>query len=189
MCSSDRWRGSVSFGEVDGFTAGNTAGSSYDVGYPVRDKAGRIVQRVETTDGATQTTTYGYDSANRLETVAVDGVEVARYGYDTAGNVVSESTPGGVVASAYDAQDRVTARGAVSYGFDADRQRTSAASGAAVTTYGWSTGRLASVTPPGGPVVGYGYDAFVRRAAGGAVGERHPGARLPVVGVAAGRGG
>jgi RHS repeat-associated protein len=153
------------FGEPDTFSATYAGASVYDASYPSRDKAGRIVQRVETTNGATHTTTYAYTAANRLDTVTVDGTQVADYDYDAAGNVTRETTASGAVTSTFDAQDRITTRGTTTYAFDADGQRTTATDGGAVTTYTWSVGRLAGVSLPGGPAVTYKYDAFGRRVA------------------------
>jgi RHS repeat-associated protein len=154
-----------SFGEPASYTAKYGATPVYSVTYPTRDRAGRIVDRVETTDGATHSTTYGYDATNRLDTVTVDGVIVSTYDYDTAGNLVTEASGGVTTTSVYDAQDRITSRGAVTYAYSPDGNRLTATNGSAVTTYGWSAGRLSSVALPGGPTVSYRYDAFGHRVA------------------------
>jgi RHS repeat-associated protein len=153
------------FGEPTAYTAKYGTTTLYGVTYPARDDAGRIVERVETTDGATHSTSFGYDATNRLDTVTVDGSVTASYDYDGAGNLVTENAGGVTTTSTYDAQDRITSRGPVTYTYSADGERLSGTSGTAVTTYGWSSGRLASVSLPGGPVVSYQYDAFGRRIA------------------------
>ena len=79
-----------------------------------RDPLGRVASLTETVSGVTHVSGYRYDRAGRLIAVTQDGALVA-YGYDANGNRTS-IRPAGSDPSAYDAQDRLTAYGADTFG-------------------------------------------------------------------------
>ncbi|HEX6101308.1 MAG TPA: hypothetical protein VF432_33640 [Thermoanaerobaculia bacterium] len=92
------------------------------------DRAGRLIQVLENSAGTAYTTTYGYDAANRLTRVTMDGqqrtfdydgrgfltAEVhpesgqTRYEYDARGHVVKKTAQSGkVLQYTYDAAERL----------------------------------------------------------------------------------
>jgi YD repeat-containing protein len=86
--------------------------------------------------GHTTTTVYGYDPAGRLTDVTTDGILTAHYDYDGNGNRLSVTRPiSGTVTGTYDAQDRVTTYGAVSYTYNNNGDLLTATSGSETTTY------------------------------------------------------
>jgi RHS repeat-associated protein len=78
------------------------------------------------------------------------------YGYDAADNPtqVSGSSP-----FSYDKADELLSSPGTSYGYDALGERTTATTGAAVSTYGYDAGgRLTSFKPPSGATTTYAYN-------------------------------
>jgi len=73
------------FGDRSGYQT--TIGSASALEYTqTRDALGRIAQKVETTNGVTTTTDYGYDPNGQLITVTVNGQRTQTYAYDANGN-------------------------------------------------------------------------------------------------------
>jgi RHS repeat-associated protein len=102
------------FGELASDTASVSGSPLYANQYTVRDKLGRIRQKVETIQGATTTWDYAYDPAGRLDTVdrtpsGGSAVRVADHAYDANGNrLCTNETAGACPAQAvYDEQDRL----------------------------------------------------------------------------------
>lgn len=91
-----------------------------------RDALGRIIRIGETVDGQTHAKVYRYDTAGRLDSVAVDSAIVARYRYDgnNPGNgnrtLVIGPTSIDTASATYDAQDRMLRYGAVAYSYTAN---------------------------------------------------------------------
>jgi len=100
------------FGEAATDVAKHGATTLYSASYPVRDKLGRIKQKVEAVQGVSSTYDYTYDTAGRLDTVTKDGVLVSDYGYDANGNRVELN---GATVATYDGQDRLLSYGDKSY--------------------------------------------------------------------------
>ncbi|MEO8874187.1 MAG: RHS repeat protein, partial [Polyangiaceae bacterium] len=119
-----------------------------------RDAVGRVSSLTETIDGATHVYAYTYDLAERLATVSIDGASASSYTYDANGNATATTVRGVVATGSYDAQDRVTSYGGVTYDWTAQGELLAKHEGAATTTYATdSLGRLQSVTlPPRGSV-------------------------------------
>jgi RHS repeat-associated protein len=152
------------FGEIEGFTASAGAAVLLDVRY-VRDRRGRIVEKTETIQGASDTYAYGYDLAGRLAEVRRNGQPLATYAYDDHGNRVSR-TAGVAVAATYDAQDRLTQYGAAAYTYTADGALASKTAGGQVTTYEYDVlGGLRGAVLPDGTRIDYVLDGTGRRIA------------------------
>jgi RHS repeat-associated protein len=131
--------------------------SRFDYTY---DKDGRVL--TETTLAGT--TTYGYDAAGQLTSVALPGGRLITYAYDAAGNrsVVSDS---GGATTTYVANnlDQYTSAGAFTYGYDADGNLTTRTGPGGNTTYTYdSRGRLIGLTTPTDTWT-YHYDALGNR--------------------------
>ena len=153
------------FGELSTYQAKVNGTPIWDVQYPTRDALGRITQKMETIAGVTTTTVYGYDPAGRLTDVTVDGALTAHYEYDGNGNRLSVTRPvSGTVSGTYDAQDRLTTYGAVSYTYTANGDRLTSASGGQTTTYSYDVfGNLTAVALPNGTSIEYVVDGQNRR--------------------------
>jgi RHS repeat-associated protein len=120
---------------------------------------------VETIGGVASTTAYGYDQVGRLTDVTVDSTLTAHYEYDGNGNRLAVTRPGGgTVSGTYDAQDRLTAYGAVTYTYTANGDLQTATSGGEITTYGYDVfGNLTTVALPSGSTIEYVVDGQNRR--------------------------
>jgi len=97
--------------------------------------------------------------------VTVDGTLSAHYEYDGNGNRLAVTRPGtGTVSGSYDAQDRMTAYGAITYTYTKNGDLETATSGGQTTTYTYDVfGNLRSVSLPGGPQIEYVVDGQNRR--------------------------
>jgi RHS repeat-associated protein len=153
------------FGELGSYEALFNANKLYASTYK-RDSVGRIVEKIETIDGASTTYAYAYDDAGNLKEVRQDGSVVASYSYDANGNRLTRTTPSGTIEGSYDAQDRLTSYGANEYAYTADGQlktKTDTATGQS-TSYAYDAmGNLLSVTLPDGKKIEYVVDARDRR--------------------------
>jgi RHS repeat-associated protein len=153
------------YGELDGsnYTVGGVPKYSYIL---TRDQAGRITQKIETLDGATDTFDYGYDSNGRLNEVKNNGAIVEAYTYDANGNRLTELNDLRGVNRSYtvSAEDHVITAGNETYLFDADGFLTTKTSpaGTMTTTYS-SRGELLSATLPSGITITYDHDPMGRR--------------------------
>ena len=152
------------FGEVATYQASYNSSPLLNINY-TRDTLGRIIQKVETIGGVTTTTVYGYDQSGRLTDVTQDGTLTARYEYDGNGNRLSVTgSASGMVAGTYDAQDRLTSYGAVTYTYTANGEVQTATSGGETTTYSYDVfGNLIAVGLPDGTAVEYVIDGQHRR--------------------------
>ena len=110
-------------------------------------------------------TVYGYDPAGRLTDVTTDGILAAHYDYDGNGNRLSVMRPAsGTVSGTYDAQDRLTSYGAVTYTYRATGDLQAATSGGETTTYSYDVfGNLTAVGLPDGTAIEYVSDGQHRR--------------------------
>ncbi len=92
-----------------------TAGSDADVSIAEEsDRAGRLIKVLENSAGTAYTTTYGYDAANRLKLVTMDGQQ-RTFVYDGRGFVTSEVHPeSGQTLYEYDARGHVVKKTAQS---------------------------------------------------------------------------
>lgn len=119
-----------------------------------------------TTDGAGNATTYTYDDLGLLRATTFPGRHTTTYQYDGAGNTTSIFDPQRRTTTyGYDDaneltsisySDRVTPN--VTFGYDADGQRTAMTDGNGSSSYSWdSLHRLRQFTE-GGTTIRYGYD-------------------------------
>jgi RHS repeat-associated protein len=122
-----------SFGDVTHGQASNAGNALYDVAYQ-RDALGRIMQRVETTMGVTQTFDYTYDDQGHLADVKLNGLDLGAYGYDANGNRIQI---GGQTVASYDDQDRLLTWGNNTYTYDANGALASKATGVGATQYAY----------------------------------------------------
>lgn len=157
---SDTWSYNP-YAEAASYTSSYSSASLF--GYSLqRDLRGRITQKVETTNSATNTYDYSYDSLGRLTQVRKNGSSVGSYGYDANGNRTSASGENAV----YDVQDRLLSRGSTTYTYSAAGERLTKTSGGQMTTYTYDeVGNLLSVMLPDGRALTYLPDGFNRRAA------------------------
>ena len=119
-----------------------------------------------TTDGAGNATTYAYNDRGQMRSTTFPGRHTTTYGYDGAGNVTSIFDPQRRTTTyGYDTaneltsisySDRVTPN--VTFGYDADGQRTSMRDGNGSSSYSWdSLHRLRQFTESE-RTIRYGYD-------------------------------
>jgi YD repeat-containing protein len=95
------------FGELASETASYQGNVLSQVQYS-RDKLGRIISQVKTSEGVTTTLEYSYDLAGRLVEVKQNGVVTESYEYDANGNRIQAMTSSqGMVMGSYDDQDRL----------------------------------------------------------------------------------
>ena len=147
------------FSELSAEQALYNTTSLYDVAY-TRDKLGRITQKVETVNGASQTLDYRYDLAGRLDQVSTNGTVTSTYAYDSNGN---RSSHNGTVAT-YDEQDRLLTYGAASYAYTTNGELLSKTESGITTHYTYDViGNLTKVALPGGMAVDYVIDGRNRR--------------------------
>jgi RHS repeat-associated protein len=127
-----------------------------ELGY---DAAGRLVARTEHAAGVTHEYAYAYDPAGQLLDVRRDGTLVERYAYDGDGNRTSREAGAATETVTFDADDRLQARDATAYTYDAAGFLT----GRGADTFIHSgRGELLSATV-GGATVTYGHDGMGRR--------------------------
>ncbi len=153
------------FGEVTSYTAAAGSTNLMSIQY-LRDALGRITEEVETISGTATTYDYGYDAANRLVQVQINGATTASWSYDSNGNRTSETKGTAVTAATYDAQDRLQTYGTTSYTFGnaGDLQTRLRSGDTAPTKYLYDAlGNLTAATLPNGTVIAYVVDAQGRR--------------------------
>lgn len=132
-----------------------------------RDALGRIVEKVETIQGVTDTYVYSYDFAGRLLGVLKNGVASTSYEYDLNSNRTSYIGPLGIITQAQvsvDEQDRMTKHGANTYTYSAHGALTTKVDGTDKTSYNYDElGNLTQVSLPDGTVIDYLIDGMNRR--------------------------
>jgi RHS repeat-associated protein len=152
-----------SLGELTNYSASYTATAIYNAAYN-RDALGRITQKIETVDNTSATYGYSYDTAGRLSAVSKDAVTVSTYNYDGNGNRSARTGAGGPLSASYDAQDRLTSYGSITYSYTASGESLSKNNGAQTTTYQYDAlGNLVKGTLPDGTVIDYLIDGENRR--------------------------
>jgi RHS repeat-associated protein len=131
-----------------------------------RDGFGRIVQKVETIGGSTDTYAFAYDSTGRLTTVSLNGSTqpLVTYGYDSNNNRTTRNIGGSITNAAFDSQDRLTSFGTTTYSYTANGELQTKVSPGAATTYNYDVlGNLRGVSLPGGTQIEYLIDGQNRR--------------------------
>jgi RHS repeat-associated protein len=153
------------FGELTNYIASFAGSPLYSVTY-TRDALGRITKRVETIQGATHTTEYGYDLAGRLSAVFEDGLLATAYDYDANGNRLKRTTATAVDVGSYDAQDRILSYGSFTFLHNAhgDLEEMKDTLTGATTSYLYDPhGALRQVMVPDGRFIEYLVDGQDRR--------------------------
>jgi RHS repeat-associated protein len=163
---TDSWSYNT-FSEAASYTASFSGMPVYSANYSY-DKLGRITSKTETIQGATDTLTYGYDPAGRLQAVSRDGQLISSYTYDSNSNRQTRTTSTGMTSYNYDAQDRLTAWNltAETWGltYSANGELQSKSNGGETTTYQYDVvGNLRHVGLPGGTNIDYVIDGQNRR--------------------------
>jgi RHS repeat-associated protein len=123
------------------------------------------------TSGRGITTTYGYDSLDRVTSVTYsDSTPSVTYGYDAAGRMHTRVDTTGTTTWNYDPLGRLTSRtatsggGTLSYGYDKSSNLTKATDGNGATTYTYDTRNLqTSMTTAKGTVLRYAYNGDGKR--------------------------
>jgi RHS repeat-associated protein len=157
------WTYDDSTGAVSHVTAKHGATNLFDVAYS-RDSLNRIVQMIETIQGASSTKSFTYDSVGRLDQVLVNGLAVSDYAYDANGNRTSLTTQFGTGTGVYDEQDRMISYGGATYAYTANGEPNLKAVGSDTTRYTYDIfGNLTQLRLPNGTVIDYLIDAHNRR--------------------------
>ncbi|MBE2224709.1 MAG: hypothetical protein IAF02_24425, partial [Anaerolineae bacterium] len=155
---SDTWTYNA-FAEAASYAASYNATPLYQTTF-TRDVNGRIVTKVETIGGSTNTDAYTYDPAGRLTGVSRNGSPIGAFTYDANGNRLSAN---GTNAT-YDAQDRLLQAGTAQFTYTAAGERATKTVGSAVTSYQHDeAGNLLTVTLPNSQQITYLVDALNRR--------------------------
>jgi RHS repeat-associated protein len=152
-----------SFGEIRTYAASYDGVEIFAAQYST-DKLGRIVEKVETVGGTTDTYAYGYDEAGRLIEVDKNGTPLATYGYDGNGNRISEMVGDGLTIGICDDQDRLLEYGTTSYTYTANGELLTRTTGMQTTTFDYDVlGNLMAVDLPDGTAIAYLVDGRGRR--------------------------
>ncbi len=124
------------FGEAMDYVA-KASGSELLNLHFVKDKAGRIIQKIETIASEKHIYDYVYDAAGRLSGVTRDGTAKAGFSYDDSGNRLG---------SKYDAQDRLLSDATATYRYSTNGDLQTRTDSTVTTTYGYDAfGNLTSV--------------------------------------------
>ena len=126
------------------------------------DDVGNKLTVVEETGN---TTTYAYDNTYRLTSESYTGGPVINYTYDGVGNRLTEVRNGVTTNYTYDADNRLTARGATTYGYDDNGNTVSRyVPGIGNTTYAYDLeNRLLCVSLPNGTITEHTYSIRSQR--------------------------
>src|SRR5262249_53401413 len=115
------------------------------------------------------TSSYGYDPLGRITSIThahgATALNTQTYGYDAAGNRNRQTTDIAqplitqAASSTVDTENHLLSRGAVTYAYDLNGNRTSETSPSGSTTYAWdSRNRLQSIGLPGGTTITFRHD-------------------------------
>jgi len=151
------------FGEPSDYSVTSGTASLFATTY-IRDKLGRITEKVETIEGISHTYSYRYGAAGGLVEVQTDGVVTESYTYDLNGNRTGVTNGAGTVNATFDAQDRLTTQGPATYAYTPNGELASKTVGTSTTAYTYDAfGNLLSVGLPDGRTVTYVIDGMNRR--------------------------
>lgn len=152
------------YGELSSYES--AFGSAKLLSYSVtRDQLGRITEKKETLNSVLTTKNYAYDLSGRLSEVKNNGVIVEKYSYDSNGNRLEVQKGAEIVASSYDAQDRLIQRGNVVYAYNLEGELTQKTEVGGVTKYTYGLmNQLIKVELRDGRKIEYGKDGRGYRA-------------------------
>ena len=154
------------FKEITAESASHNATSLFSADY-TRDKLGRVLTKIETIQGTTSNYAYAYDAADRLETVSLNGAEIANYSYDDNGNRTGQVVNSVSTSASFDMQDRLLSFGGTAYTYTDNGELLTKSVGAdPATTYAYDAlGNLLSVVLPDGTSIEYIVDGRNQRIA------------------------
>lgn len=143
-----------------------------------------VGNRVSRTDPESHLTEYGYDLAGRITSLTDPLDRTWIFDYDDNGNVASRTDARGhTVMYGHDALNRLTSitysdvsTPNVTFGYDANSNRTSLSDGAGTETFGYNALNLMTSASRGGLTFSYGYDA-----AGNLTSRTYPGQSAQVL--------
>lgn len=151
------------FGELESYKAMHNGTPFYEYRF-MRDKLGRITQKVETINGTADTLNYDYDLAGRLIEVRKNSLRIVSYTYDDNGNRLTFTDANGTINGTYDDQDRLLRYGNATYTYSANGELQSKTDGGNTTTYHYDElGNLTTVSLPDGRQITYLIDGQNRR--------------------------
>lgn len=155
------------YGEIASYQAKYSTTNNFLEQY-TRDDLGRISTRTVTIGtGSPDVYAYTYDSAGRLTDVTKNSVAAGHYVYDSNSNRTLSTNSAGISTATYDAQDRLSAYGTLTFGYNLNGERTSRVDSSVTpgtTNYTWDAfSNLKQVTLPSGTQIDYQYDGFNRR--------------------------
>jgi RHS repeat-associated protein len=128
-----------------------------------RDANGNPTVVVETTPVGTLTTSYTYDTLDRL-TAEVYPRYTIGYAYDPVGNLIRRTDPLGMLNYSYDAADQLRSRGSESFNYDPHGNLTTWQSMRGTYAYAYDyENHLADLTLPDSTALAFAYDALGRR--------------------------
>ncbi len=144
------------FGEISNYTANSNGSTVFQTQF-IRDKIGRITQKVETVQGVVSTFDYFYDASGRLISVNKNGLSHETFTYDSNGNRTNNS-------ATYDDQDRLNSTATSSYTYTDNGELLSKTDNVGTTSYEYDAlGNLMKVTLPSGNFIDYLVDGKNRR--------------------------
>ena len=159
---SDTWHYNE-FGELAAYRVTVGGDERYAVEYTY-DAAGRVVEKIETVDGRSDTDKYAYDAIGRLTAVTRNGATRSTYAYDDNGNRTQCSNGDRTVEGRYDDQDRLRRYGNARYTYTPEGTLAEKQVGDDVTTYRYDVvGNLTAVSLPDGSQIEYLVDGSDRR--------------------------
>jgi RHS repeat-associated protein len=154
-------------GLLQKYTAQYGGTTLYSESITLRDGVGRIKNKSEIIQGTSHSWAYTYDPTGRLTDVSEDGQAVHHYAYDGDDNRTTDQTFGAggtTIHPSYDAQDRLTAYGATTYGYGANGELQTKTNASGTTSYTYDVfGNLLHVGPPSGSAIDYVTDGKNRR--------------------------
>ena len=156
------------YGEIDGYGYKINNNDIYTISI-TRDKAGRIIHRIEDMGVSTTTWDYAYDGLGRLTEAKKDGTVAESYAYDADGNRIAETNTFKNITGmpyTYSIEDHLITVGTDTYQFDKDGFLTGKTTATGTTIYKYSSrGELLEVTKPDGTIISYDHDPSGRRIA------------------------
>lgn len=120
---------------------------------------------VDQSGATTSTTTYGYDTLNRLTSACLQascpnsGDPKTSWTYDGVGNRLTQTTTAGTINYTYNSDDQLTAAGSTNYSYDANGNETAAGSNA----YSYDVANRVISAGAGSTTFTYSYDGDGRR--------------------------